>query len=374
MAGGDPEPRRAGHRAHQRQAVARDRAVAGLAGQHRRAGDLRGEDADHPQQGLGRAGIGRHLGGILGQWLLAGEAADIGGAVRPRKDLGRVHAARQLHLDEQRLGTDAAAGVQHHAVALEAVDHRQAQRPAQGAGPRAHGQHHGIGRQPLTVDDHAGGDAVAQRDVVDTAGAQPGTGFDRGLHHAAGEQSRVDLRRRRLAAEPALQGRLRPEPARPAALAAQPAAVAGGDAERLHPPIAPVGEAHRRQLGMQREAAAGQRTQRRAVAPVERQEAAGLARGGAGDAAALDHHHLGTAAGQEPGDAGADHPAAADRHPHQPSAPARFRKPRLSGLCAFKAKRSLAKPVASSRMPPRMAASVIVQSMMSRWAWLPPCW
>jgi len=47
---------------------------------------------------------------------------------------------------------------------------------------------------------------------------------------------------------------------------------------------------------------------------------------------------------------------------------ARARKDRLSGLLGFRASRSLASATATSVMPPRMAASVSVQSMMSRCA------
>ena len=51
---------------------------------------------------------------------------------------------------------------------------------------------------------------------------------------------------------------------------------------------------------------------------------------------------------------------------------ARLDKDMLTGLFGFRARRSLAKPSAKSLRPPRSAASVKVQSMISRWAWLPP--
>jgi hypothetical protein len=67
---------------------------------------------------------------------------------------------------------------------------------------------------------------------------------------------------------------------------------------------------------VQREAAARQRLERRAVAPVERQKAAGLAGCRAGDRSALDHHNIDAAARQEIGDRRADDAAATDQYPH----------------------------------------------------------
>ena len=67
---------------------------------------------------------------------------------------------------------------------------------------------------------------------------------------------------------------------------------------------------------MQREAAAGQGVERTAGAPVERQEAARLAGGRAGDPRALDDDDLDAAPGQEIGGAGSDHAAAANQDTH----------------------------------------------------------
>jgi hypothetical protein len=53
---------------------------------------------------------------------------------------------------------------------------------------------------------------------------------------------------------------------------------------------------------------------------------------------------------------------------------ARFRKARLIGLCGLTARRSWASASARPLRPPRTAASVSVQSMTSRWAWLPLNW
>jgi hypothetical protein len=59
-----------------------------------------------------------------------------------------------------------------------------------------------------------------------------------------------------------------------------------------------------------------ERLERRAVAPVEGEEAAGLAGGGAGDPHALDHRHLGAAVGQEVCGCAADRPSADDENFH----------------------------------------------------------
>jgi hypothetical protein len=85
----------------------------------------------------------------------------------------------------------------------------------------------------------------------------------------------------------------------------------------VEPAIAPLA----RELGgehrMQLEASPRERRERRAVAPVERQKAAGLARRGAGDAGALDDGGLDTPLAQEIRDRGANHAATTDQHPHR---------------------------------------------------------
>ena len=97
----------------------------------------------------------------------------------------------------------------------------------------------------------------------------------------------------------------------------QPAPFAGQHAPGVEPAIAPAAAVERGgQLGVQVEAAPGEPAERGAVAPIQRQEAARLARGGAGDAGALDHDHLDLPQAEEVGGAGADHPAAADHHAH----------------------------------------------------------
>src|SRR5262249_61104081 len=82
--------------------------------------------------------------------------------------------------------------------------------------------------------------------------------------------------------------------------------------ERLHAPIAVVRGELPGQLGVEREAPARQRAERRAIAPVEREESPGLARRGAGDTRALDNSDGDVAPGEEVGDRGADDAGAAD--------------------------------------------------------------
>ncbi len=87
---------------------------------------------------------------------------------------------------------------------------------------------------------------------------------------------------------------------------------------RFEPAIAPAAAVeHGGQLRMQSEAAPGEPAERGAIAPIQRQEAARLPRGGAGDAGPLDHEHLDLPQAEEVGGAGADHPTAADHHAHE---------------------------------------------------------
>jgi len=94
--------------------------------------------------------------------------------------------------------------------------------------------------------------------------------------------------------------------------AAHRAALARGHHERVHAPVAVIGLELARQLGVKREARAGQRTERRAVAPVEGQEAARLPRRGAGHARALDHGDRDAATREEVRHRGAHHAGTTD--------------------------------------------------------------
>ena len=85
-----------------------------------------------------------------------------------------------------------------------------------------------------------------------------------------------------------------------------------------HPPVAPVVVKLLGEARVKREAAARETLERGAVAPVARQEAAGLARRGAGDPCPLDDDRLQAAAGEEIGEALSDDAAAADHHTHAP--------------------------------------------------------
>ncbi len=83
-----------------------------------------------------------------------------------------------------------------------------------------------------------------------------------------------------------------------------------------HRPVPPIALERARELGMQVKAAARQRVQRRAFAPVAREEAAGLAGGCIRHLGAFDDDDLDAAAGEKIGGAGADHAAAADHNAH----------------------------------------------------------
>ena len=95
---------------------------------------------------------------------------------------------------------------------------------------------------------------------------------------------------------------------------------AGNDAQRLDAAVAPVAAPATteacRQFRVQIEPAPRQRRRGRAVAPVARQEAAGLARRGVGDAGALDHDRLDAAQAQKIRDGRPDNAAAADQDLH----------------------------------------------------------
>src|SRR5438093_8360301 len=77
-----------------------------------------------------------------------------------------------------------------------------------------------------------------------------------------------------------------------------------------HPPRAAGSRAGSN--GVEREALPRQGAERRAIAPVESQESAGLARRRAGHARALDHRHANAAAGQAVGYRGAHDAGTAD--------------------------------------------------------------
>src|SRR5262249_37805050 len=85
-----------------------------------------------------------------------------------------------------------------------------------------------------------------------------------------------------------------------------------GPHERAHAAVTVVGLELARELGVEREARAGQRTEQCAVTPVERQEAAGLPRRRAGHARALDHGDRDASPREEVRHRGAHHAGATD--------------------------------------------------------------
>src|SRR5215218_7395432 len=85
-----------------------------------------------------------------------------------------------------------------------------------------------------------------------------------------------------------------------------------------HAAVAPVLRDFLGEARVKRKAAASETLERGAVAPVARQEAAGLARRGAGDPCPLDDDRLQAAPREEIGEAGSDDAAAADHHTHAP--------------------------------------------------------
>src|SRR5262249_24122920 len=85
---------------------------------------------------------------------------------------------------------------------------------------------------------------------------------------------------------------------------------------RGHAPVTPIAADLLGELRMKREAAPRQLIKGAPVAPVEREEAARLARCRARDPHAFDHGSANAAAAQEISDRRADDAAAADQHMH----------------------------------------------------------
>jgi hypothetical protein len=92
----------------------------------------------------------------------------------------------------------------------------------------------------------------------------------------------------------------------------------GGDETAIggHAAVAPIACDLASQTSVKRKTAPRQRIERGAGAPVERQEAAGLAGCGSGHLGPFHHRHVDPAAAEEIGGAGADHAAAADHDAH----------------------------------------------------------
>ena len=124
-----------------------------------------------------------------------------------------------------------------------------------------------------------------------------------------------DLRRRLRRAEPLGDDGRPVDPARRrrnAMAACYPALLARREHVGVHAAVPVVGAELLRERGVEREAQARQRADRRAVAPVEGQEAAGLARRRARHAGTLHHRDRHAAARKVVGDRGAHDAGAAD--------------------------------------------------------------
>jgi hypothetical protein len=200
-------------------------------------------------------------------------------------------------------------------MALEPVDARE-EPPGDASRPRPHREHHRVGFQRLAVHRHAMGRALALRHALDEPDAERGTAGLRPSDEGRGEARGVDLggglRRTERGGDDA--GTVEPGGRRHAVAAAHGAPLARRQHEGVHAAVAVVAAELARQLRVEREARAGEGAQRRAVAPVEREEAAGLARGRARYARALDESDGDAPEGEEVGHGGADHAGAADDH------------------------------------------------------------
>ena len=218
-----------------------------------------------------------------------------------------------MHLQKERLGGDAVAGLEDDAVALQSIDGGKGQPLRRKHRPRPHGNDDRVGRQHLAVDDHAGDFLILLLDAGDGADAERRALRLRHAHHRGGEFFRMHLRGGLASAELSVEHDVAREPAgrRTAGRSGE-----GGAAKRVEAAEAPVDAALLGEFGMQREAASRERLQRRAVAPVEREEAAGLSRRGVGEAGALDDGRRDAATRKEKRNRGADDAAAADDDMH----------------------------------------------------------
>jgi len=314
--------KRAGYprdRADDGQPVRGDRPEAGLLGQDPRSPEAGGDARRHPPQPRASAGLRQNVGRIDGQGVFARQAADIGGAIRPRIDLRRGHlSVPGFQFDEQR--NRRGLVVEDEAVPLDAIDGGQRQPAAGQQRPRTQGDDDGVGGDFRPVHDraHRARAVRRERDALDASFDQPRAALGSARHHRLGESRRMDLRRRVEAPELSVHRAVAAEPVR-GGQAPEPADIlpgAGDDAEGLDPAIAPVAAEAPGQFGMQIEAPARQGRERRAVAPVARQEPARLAGSGVGDARALHDEGLDAAKTQEIGKRRPDDAAAADQDLH----------------------------------------------------------
>ena len=228
-------------------------------------------------------------------------------------------AALGLQLHEERVGRGLRRIAEDQAVTLQAVDRRERQPVARKNRPGAHGDDDRIARQLLPVHHDAPHGAIGLlHHAADGTDGHARTFGERRPHHGAGEGGGVELCRGLGCAEARVDRRAAREPVRRRELAveAHVAPRAADDAERVEPAVPPLVVDALGKLRVEREAAARQRLDRRAVAPVEREEAARLAGGRIGDAGALDHRALDAALAEEVGDRRADHAATADQYPH----------------------------------------------------------
>ncbi len=277
VAGRDIAAGDAGNSADQRQAVARHRPEAGLPRDDRRFGQHRRQRAAHRLQPIERPVIGRDARRVERHHVLAGDAADIGGAVGAWEQLRRQHRTRLLPVfEEGRLRRDAVAGFEHQAVAFQ-PEHRRQRQPLRGEDrPRPHRDHHCVARDGRAIDFDAGEPPVSPGDAANPSRPQFGAVRPGGAHHRGGELAGMDLRCRFRRAECLAHPHAGGKPVELVGIAVVAVAVvlAGEAAIGIEPAIAPFVIDSIGKLGVQIEAALRQRSERCTVAPVARQKPA----------------------------------------------------------------------------------------------------
>jgi hypothetical protein len=216
-------------------------------------------------------------------------------------------------LKEQSLRRDRRAGLEDEAVTLQA-EHRGQRQPFRCQyRPRSHGDNDRIGFQCLTIEQHADDIAVAAQQPFRLAQTQLSALCLGGSHHGDSKCRRIHLRSCGGGANSPGDRDIRRNPSWPGADHRRPAHLASIG---RHPAISPVAIERLGKFRMQSEAPAGQTHERRSVAPVEGQEAAGFAGRGAGDGLALKDHHARPSCGEVIGDRCADDARAHNHNSH----------------------------------------------------------
>jgi hypothetical protein len=212
-------------------------------------------------------------------------------------------------------------GIEDEAVTFEAEHRRERQPLCSQYRPGPHGDDHRIAFDGGSIDGNAAdARAVLERNACDSSWTQLRALRHRCSHQGTREVTGVNLSGGLGRPKDPVHQHPIGEPIDVVRGARWPnmASFCGRAAVGRHAPIAPITPDLVCEAPMQGEAAPSQRLERRAIAPVERQESARLAGGRASERSAFDDRCLDIAATEEIGDRGANDAAATDKNPHLP--------------------------------------------------------